>query len=148
MVTTRLSFLRTVRRTLPTCRSSFPASPPARSPALVALCRATSRRTQRPLTSNSGFGLDSHRTWEALQLGCIPIVRPMHCVFDGVFDDLPVAWLADWAELTEAHLARWRTRLVPMAQPDGWPARTWTIGFACSSVMFTSPERTRTGTVD
>lgn len=45
-----------------------------------------------------GNGLDCHRTWEALSLGCIPIV----CVkeFKTLFTDLPVLLVNDWNELT------------------------------------------------
>lgn len=49
--------------------------------------------------SPTGFGLDCHRTWEALCLGCIPIV----CLkeFKKLFEDLPVLLVSDWNEVTK-----------------------------------------------
>jgi hypothetical protein len=49
--------------------------------------------------SPTGIGLDCHRTWEALVLGCIPIV----CVkeFKTLFNDLPVLIVNDWNEVTQ-----------------------------------------------
>ncbi len=49
--------------------------------------------------SPTGVGLDCHRTWEALCLGCIPIV----CInkFTKLFEDLPVLIVNDWKEVTK-----------------------------------------------
>jgi hypothetical protein len=49
--------------------------------------------------SPTGIGLDCHRTWEALVLGCIPIV----CVkeFKTLFEDLPVLLVNDWSDVTQ-----------------------------------------------
>lgn len=49
--------------------------------------------------SPTGMGLDCHRTWEALALGCIPII----CVkeFKTLFYDLPVLIVNDWKEITK-----------------------------------------------
>lgn len=49
--------------------------------------------------SPHGGGLDCHRTWEALILGCIPIVKTSK--IDHLFDDLPVLIVNDWSELTQ-----------------------------------------------
>jgi hypothetical protein len=46
-----------------------------------------------------GIGMDCHRTWEALCLGCIPIVCAPH--FNKLFEDLPVLIVSDWTEITE-----------------------------------------------
>ena len=44
-----------------------------------------------------GLGMDCHRTWEALALGCIAIVkRSPICV---VFEDLPVLIVDEWRDL-------------------------------------------------
>lgn len=45
-----------------------------------------------------GNGLDCHRTWEALCLGCIPIIKTSG--LDSLFDDLPVWIVKDWKEVT------------------------------------------------
>jgi hypothetical protein len=48
--------------------------------------------------SPHGNGLDCHRTWEALVLGCIPIVKSSG--IDPVFEGLPVWIVNDWNEVT------------------------------------------------
>jgi len=48
--------------------------------------------------SPSGGGLDCHRTWEALILGCVPIVKSSG--MDSLFDGLPVWIVKDWSEVT------------------------------------------------
>ncbi len=49
--------------------------------------------------SPHGNGLDCHRTWEALVLGCIPIVKtsPLNPLFEG----LPVLIVNDWSDVTQ-----------------------------------------------
>ena len=49
------------------------------------------------VVSPFGNGLDCHRTWEALALGCIPIVKSSP--FDILFKDLPVWIVEDWSEV-------------------------------------------------
>ena len=49
--------------------------------------------------SPQGNGLDCHRTWEALCLGCIPIVKSSGV--NSLFSDLPVWIVNDWSEVTE-----------------------------------------------
>jgi hypothetical protein len=53
--------------------------------------------------SPHGNGLDCHRTWEALCLGCIPIVKTS--LIDKVFEDLPVLIVKDWPEVTNELLS-------------------------------------------
>ncbi|MEA9598578.1 hypothetical protein VC178_01545 [Polynucleobacter sp. AP-Sanab-80-C2] len=59
--------------------------------------------------SPSGAGLDCHRTWEALALGCVPIVKrsPMGEVFEG----LPVLMVDDWAQVSPLFLKEQAERL-------------------------------------
>jgi hypothetical protein len=62
--------------------------------------RVTSWRTQAGMQfvlSPRGGGLDCHRTWEALILGCIPIVRSSN--LDPLYEDLPVLIVKDWSDL-------------------------------------------------
>jgi hypothetical protein len=47
--------------------------------------------------SPHGNGLDCHRTWEALALGCIPVVKSSG--IDRLFDNLPVWIVQDWKEV-------------------------------------------------
>jgi len=52
--------------------------------------------------SPHGNGLDCHRQWEALCLGCIPIVKTSS--IDAVYEKLPVLIVKDWSEVTQALL--------------------------------------------
>ena len=54
--------------------------------------------------SPHGNGLDCHRTWEALCLGCIPIVRTSP--LDALYADLPVYIVNDWSDVTEINLRK------------------------------------------
>lgn len=46
-----------------------------------------------------GNGLDCHRTWEAIVLGCIPIVKTS--VLDPLYDGLPVLIVEDWSDINQ-----------------------------------------------
>jgi hypothetical protein len=48
--------------------------------------------------SPRGGGYDCHRTWEALLLGCIPVLKSSG--LDPLFEGLPVLILKDWSDLT------------------------------------------------
>jgi hypothetical protein len=52
--------------------------------------------------SPRGNGLDCHRTWEALLMGSIPIVRSSS--LDTLFSDLPVLIVKDWTMISESYL--------------------------------------------
>jgi len=54
------------------------------------------------ILSPPGIGLDCHRTWEALALGCIPILRTTN--FREMMDGLPVLFVNEWNEITPALL--------------------------------------------
>jgi len=49
-----------------------------------------------------GNGYDCHRTWEALVLGCIPVV--LSSPIDDVFAELPVLIVEDWRDLNASVL--------------------------------------------
>lgn len=62
--------------------------------------RLASWRTQTEyafVLSPHGNGLDCHRTWEALNLGCIAIVK--RSPIDQLYDDLPVLIVNCWSEI-------------------------------------------------
>jgi hypothetical protein len=62
------------------------------------------RSHHRFVLSPHGNGLDCHRTWEALCLGCIPIVRTSP--LDRLWAGLPV-WIVDsWAQVTPEAMLR------------------------------------------
>jgi hypothetical protein len=50
--------------------------------------------------SPHGNGLDCHRTWEAIALGTIPIVKTSP--LDPLFEGLPVWIVNDWTDITES----------------------------------------------
>lgn len=52
----------------------------------------------RFVLSPLGGGFDCHRTWEALILGCIPIIRSS--IINPLFDDLPVLIVTSWSDVT------------------------------------------------
>lgn len=56
------------------------------------------------VVSPSGEGFDCHRTWEALCLGCIAIVKKSH--IDPVYEDLPVWIVDDWSDITMYNLQK------------------------------------------
>jgi hypothetical protein len=55
------------------------------------------------ILSPRGNGLDCHRTWEALYMGAIPIVKTSAC--DEMYKDLPVLIVRDWEDVDEEFLA-------------------------------------------
>jgi hypothetical protein len=57
--------------------------------------------------SPHGNGLDCHRTWEDLALGCIVIVKtsPLDCLYE----DLPVVIVKDWSEVSKENFVIWKT---------------------------------------
>jgi hypothetical protein len=55
--------------------------------------------------SPHGAGFDCHRTWEALLLGCIPIVKKAR--INDLFIDLPVIEVQDWSEINRSNLDTW-----------------------------------------
>jgi hypothetical protein len=50
------------------------------------------------VVSPHGNGMDCHRTWEALLLGCIVIVRKSE--IDTLYDELPVLIVDEWTDIT------------------------------------------------
>ena len=52
----------------------------------------------------AGNGLDCHRTWEALLMGCIPVMK--HSFLDPMFEDLPVIFVNEWQEINQRFLDR------------------------------------------
>jgi hypothetical protein len=56
--------------------------------------------------SPRGCGYDCHRTWEALLLGCIPIVKSSG--LDPLYEGLPVLIVKDWSDVTRDRLEQTR----------------------------------------
>ncbi|MBA3721414.1 MAG: hypothetical protein H0W88_03335 [Parachlamydiaceae bacterium] len=55
--------------------------------------------------SPRGAGLDCHRTWEDLVLGCIVIVKTSP--LDPLYEGLPVVIVKDWSEITPQNYDKW-----------------------------------------
>ena len=56
-----------------------------------------------------GRGFDCHRTWEALALGCVPILR--RSGLSPVFEGLPCVFVDDWREVNGEFLAKSAARI-------------------------------------
>jgi hypothetical protein len=56
--------------------------------------------------SPAGGGYDCHRTWEALILGCIPIVKRFNHPFENLFEHLPVLIVDNWCDITQTLLEK------------------------------------------
>jgi len=63
-----------------------------------------------------GNGVDCHRTWEALMLHSIPIVK--RSPLDALHEQFPVAIVDDWREISIAAMRNWRDRLKNGFTPD------------------------------
>jgi hypothetical protein len=59
--------------------------------------------------SPEGAGIDCHRTWEAILLGCVPVVKKNK--FSSLFNRLPVVMLNDWSEFNSTHMIQQVDRL-------------------------------------
>ena len=58
--------------------------------------------------SPAGVGMDCHRTWEALILGCIPIVETSF--LDDFYSDFPIVIIKTPADITEENLLIWTNK--------------------------------------
>jgi hypothetical protein len=67
--------------------------------------------------SPRGKGLDCFRTWEALLLGTIPIVKTSTLDPLYVDEDFPVAVVESYREITPDNLTRWRDSLAEKLAP-------------------------------
>jgi len=59
------------------------------------------------ILSPPGAGEDCHRTWEALYVGCIPIVQSS--AINELYEDLPVLVVDSWDDINEEFLnQKWK----------------------------------------
>jgi hypothetical protein len=70
-------------------------------------------KKHRYCLSPAGNGVGCVRTWEALLMGCIPILRPMNKLtnayakgYDSLYEGLPVIIVKEWSEVTPEFLSR------------------------------------------
>jgi hypothetical protein len=79
-----------------------------------------------------GNGLDCHRTWEAIILGCIPIVKKSE--LDSMYEGLPVLIVNDWSDINQdmlnnfkpdtskiekIYMTYWRNLITPFSLKNG-----------------------------
>ena len=67
-------------------------------------------RTHKFVLSPEGNGIDCHRTWEALYMGCIPILK--RCINTLFYTDLPIVLVDEWTDITEELLEREYQRVI------------------------------------
>lgn len=63
-----------------------------------------------------GNGLDTHRFWEALLLGCIPIIKTSG--MDELFNKLPVLIVRSWSDLNEPLLRKTVAKIVARSKEE------------------------------
>ncbi len=75
-------------------------------------------KRHRFVASPPGHGLDTHGTWEALLVGCIPIVP--HSPLDPMFEQLPVWLIHSWEEVTDEAVALKAKEMVARVDEYDW----------------------------
>ena len=70
--------------------------------------------------SPRGYGLDCHRTWEALSLGSA-VIATSDAFLHELYEDLPVIQIANWDDVRAENLERWHAEIA---------ARWWSYNFA------------------
>jgi hypothetical protein len=70
-----------------------------------------------------GNGIDTHRLWETLYMGSIPIVQHNTAVDE--FSDLPICWIKNWEDVTEAYLNAEQDRIAR----SSWNIAKLTFGY-------------------
>ena len=75
--------------------------------------------------SPHGNGLDCHRTWEALALGCIPIVKKSWLSVGKLYENLPVLVVENWSDITLELLEKTKERLFTNKIPDKMYIEYW-----------------------
>jgi len=83
------------------------------------------------IVSPTGHGLDTHRTWEILTLGRIPIVESS--LLDPLYEGLPVLILGSWAELARPDEVerRYAEIAADISAGEYTSARVWLTYYIC-----------------
>jgi hypothetical protein len=77
------------------------------------------------LASPAGGGLDCHRTWEALALGCIPIIKSLELT-ETMFEGLPILIIKSWKDINSELLVNTLNRFSIQAS---WPPEPLKLSF-------------------
>jgi hypothetical protein len=95
-----------VERLQDTDWTTLTISPEQRDEAASLLRYYSEIADHRFVLSPEGNGIDCYRTWEALYLGAVPIVKTSAAM--STFADLPILFTEDYSEITEEYLEhRW-----------------------------------------
>jgi hypothetical protein len=92
--------------------------------------------------SPHGNGLDCHRTWEDLALGCIVIVKASS--LDPLYDGLPVAIVDKWSEVTAQAMAGWIDRFADIVD-DARSRRRLTLSYWIDRIRSKAKAAARAG---
>jgi hypothetical protein len=57
------------------------------------------------VVSPEAAGMDAHRTWEALLLGCVPVLKKSE--FTRIFEGLPVLLIDEWSEFNPEYMIQY-----------------------------------------
>jgi hypothetical protein len=93
--------------------------------------------SSRFIVSPRGNGLDTHRLWEALYLGAIPIVKSSS--IDALYEGLPVFVVNNWEEVTEEALQKFEKEVEKLPQQrdkltiDHWVRQIRSYSALCAS---------------
>jgi len=74
--------------------------------------------------SPRGNGIDTHRTWECLYAGCIPIVQKTVALRE--FQDLPILFVDEWRDVSEASVL---TKIRNEYYERKWDLRKLTLSY-------------------
>ena len=72
-----------------------------------------------------GGGFDTYRTWEALVLGCIPIIR-RNPLSSTLLAGLPVITVEEWTDVTPDNLRKWADAQVGEVPTSTYSLDAWT----------------------
>lgn len=92
--------------------------------------------------SPAGGGMDCHRTWEALLLGCIPIVKRFNVPCDSIYDGLPVLLVDAWSDVTEELLQKTLVEFQSKRDAGEFKMERLTLQYWMEKIRSFKPDRT------
>ena len=85
------------------------------------------------ILSPSGLGWDTYRSWEAITMGCIPVIESYYRKdgFYRVFDDLPVLWVDHFDNVTPSLLEQSYPKILERAEEYNFAklTKSWWVDF-------------------
>jgi len=80
------------------------------------------------IASPPGVGMDCHRTWEALLLGCVPIVERKPTL-SPMFKDLPVWEVDGYEQVTATSMAEKQNEIATKLAEGNYNFKKLTVGW-------------------